>query len=59
MSNIPYPVAVVVGKVSIGNDVMIAPNSFVNIDVSDHSVVCGNPCDIKHKDNATKDYIVL
>lgn len=49
--------AVVVGKISIGNDVLIAPNSYVNIDVPDHSIVIGNPCIIKHCDNATEGYI--
>lgn len=49
--------ATVVGKVVIGNDVMIAPNSFVNCDVPNHSVVFGNPCVIKHKENATDGYI--
>ena len=49
--------AVIVGKVTIGDDVLIAPNSFVNCDVPSHSVVFGNPCVIKHKDNATDEYI--
>lgn len=49
--------AVVVGKIKIGNDVLIAPNAFVNIDVPDHSVVIGNPAVIKHKDNATEAYL--
>lgn len=49
--------AAIVGKVTIGNDVLIAPNAFVNCDVPSHSVVFGNPCIIKHKDDATKDYI--
>lgn len=47
----------VVGNVTIGDDVLIAPNSYVNCDVPSHSVVFGNPCIIKHKDNATEDYI--
>lgn len=47
----------IVGKIKIGNDVLIAPNSFVNVDVPDHSIVIGNPCIIKHKIDATKDYI--
>lgn len=47
----------IVGKVNIGNDVLIAPNTFVNCDIPSHSVVFGNPCIIKHKDKATKDYI--
>ena len=49
--------AVIVGKVTIGDDVLIAPNSYVNCDVPSHSVVFGNPCQIKHKDNATEGYI--
>lgn len=47
----------IVGNVSIGNDVLIAANSFVNCDVPDHSIVFGNPCIIKHRDNATEGYI--
>ena len=47
----------VVGKVLIGDDVLIAPNSYINCDVPSHSVVFGNPCIIKHKENATEGYI--
>ena len=49
--------AAIVGKVSIGNDVLIAPNSYVNFDVPDHSIVLGNPGKIIKKDNATEGYI--
>lgn len=49
--------AAIVGKVTIGDDVLIAPNSFVNIDVPPHSVVFGNPCVIKHRDCATEGYV--
>ena len=49
--------ATIVGKITIGNDVLIAPNSFVNRDVPSHSVVFGNPCVIKHKTEATADYV--
>lgn len=49
--------ATIVGNVKIGNDVLIAPNTYVNCDIPDHSVVFGNPCIIKHKDNATEGYI--
>lgn len=49
--------ACVVGNIHIGNDVLIAPNSFVNCDVPDHSIVFGNPCVIKHRDHATQSYI--
>ena len=50
--------AVIVGKIHIGDDVMIAPNSFVNTDIPSHSIVFGNPCIIKHRDSATQDYII-
>lgn len=49
--------AVVVGKIKIGNDVLIAPNAYVNFDVPDHSIVIGNPGIIIYKDNATENYI--
>lgn len=49
--------ATIVGKITIGNDVLIAPNSYVNRDVPDHSVVYGNPCVIKHRENATENYV--
>lgn len=47
----------VVGKICIGNDVVIAPNTFVNQDIPSHSVVIGNPCIIIPKENATEEYI--
>lgn len=47
----------VVGKISIGNDVLIAPGAYVNCDVPDHSIVIGNPCQIKHREKATEGYI--
>lgn len=47
----------VVGGIHIGNDVLIAPNTFVNFDVPDHSVVIGNPATIHHKDNATEGHL--
>ncbi len=49
--------AVITGNIHIGNDVLIAPNAFVNFDVPDHSVVIGNPAEIHHKENATEGYI--
>ena len=51
--------ATVIGNINIGDDVIIAPNSFVNFDVPDHSVVVGNPGVIHHKDNATESYIAF
>ena len=49
--------AVVVGKITIGEDVLIAPLSFVNFDVPPHSVVIGNPARIISKENATEGYL--
>lgn len=48
--------AAVVGGIRIGDDVVIAPNSFVNYNVPSHSVCVGNPAIIRHKDEATKYY---
>ena len=49
--------ACIVGNVKIGNDVLIAPLSFVNFDVPSHSIVIGNPAKIIHRENATEYYI--
>ncbi len=49
--------AVIVGNITIGSDVLIAPLSFVNFDVPDHSIVIGNPAKIIHRENATEGYI--
>lgn len=49
--------ATVVGNISIGDDVMIAPNSIVNFDVPSHSIVIGNPGVIHPRENATQGYI--
>lgn len=49
--------ATIVGAVTIGSDVLIAPNAYVNCDVPDHSIVVGNPCIIKHCISATEGYI--
>lgn len=49
--------ATIVGAVHIGDDVLVAPNSFVNNDVPSHSVVLGNPCIIIPKNDATSGYI--
>ncbi len=51
--------ATVVGNITIGDDVLIAPNSYVNCDIPSHSVVYGNPCIIKQRHNATEGYIEL
>ena len=50
--------ATIVGGITIGDDVVIAPNAFVNFDVPSHSVVLGNPGIVHLKDNATGDIIL-
>ena len=47
----------IVGNIRIGDDVLIAPNSYVNCDVPEHSIVIGNPCRIIPRENATESYI--
>ncbi len=49
--------ACVVGKITIGDDVLIAPLSFVNFDVPSHSIVIGNPARIIPREHATEGYI--
>lgn len=49
--------AVIVGNITIGDDVLIAPNAYVNMDVPAHSVVVGNPAVIHARENATEGYI--
>ncbi|MBK8852990.1 MAG: serine acetyltransferase [Saprospiraceae bacterium] len=49
--------AVLVGKIEIGSDILIAPNSFVNFDIPDHSIVIGNPGKIIPKSDATSGYV--
>lgn len=48
---------VIVGDIVIGNNVMLAPNTFVNIDIPDNSIVVGNPAKIIHAAHATEGYI--
>lgn len=50
--------AVIVGKITIGNNVLIAPNSYVNFDIPSNSLVLGNPATIIPKDKSiTEGYI--
>lgn len=49
--------AVIVGNVTIGKNVLIAPNSYVTNDVPDNSIVFGNPIQIIPNDHATEGYI--
>lgn len=49
--------AVIVGGITIGDNVLIAPNSFVNFDVPSNSIVLGNPGMIISKENPTFNHI--
>ncbi|WP_068596096.1 serine O-acetyltransferase [Vaginella massiliensis] len=49
--------AVIVGGITIGNNVLIAPNSYVTRDVPDNSIVVGNPMRIILNEKATEGYI--
>ena len=51
------PGAIIVGKVVIGDDVLISGNTFVNFDVPSKSLVIGNPGKIFNRENATSGYI--
>ena len=51
------PYAVIVGNVKIGNNVLIAPNAYVNFDVPENAIVIGNPATFTQKTNATEGYI--
>lgn len=48
----------IVGGITIGDDVFIASNTFVNQDIPDHSIVVGNPCRVIERQGATEGYIV-
>ena len=51
--------SVIVGNVRIGNNVLIAPNTFVNFDVPDNCIVIGNPGKIIQRNSSpTARYIV-
>ena len=49
--------AAIIGNITIGDDVMIAPNAYINIDIPSHCICVGNPAIITLKDNATESYI--
>lgn len=51
------PNAVIVGKVKIGSNVLIAPNAYINFDIPSNSVAAGNPAEIFPNENATDGYI--
>lgn len=50
--------SIIVGGVHIGNNVLIAPGSFVNFDVPDDSIVIGNPGKIISSNSPSAKYIV-
>ncbi len=49
--------SVIVGKITIGDNVLIAPNSYVNRDIPANSLVIGNPSKIISKENPTEGYV--
>lgn len=49
--------AVIVGKIKVGDNVLIAPGAYVNFDVPSNSIVLGNPGKIIPSEHATADYI--
>ena len=48
----------IAGNVTIGNDVFIASNTFVNQDIPSHSIVIGSPCKVIEQQHATEGYIL-
>ncbi len=52
------PNSVIVGNIKIGSNVVIAPLSYVDFDVPDHSIVIGNPAKIIPRQNASDMLIV-
>lgn len=47
--------SVLVGNIKIGDNVLIAPNSYVNFDVPPNSLVLGNPGQVIQKDESVTD----
>ena len=50
--------SVIVGNVTIGDNVIIAPNSYVNFTVPTNCIVIGNPAKIVSNTNFINDYIL-
>lgn len=51
--------SIIIGGVSVGNNVLIAPGAFINFDVPDNSIVIGNPGKIiPQSSSPTSKYIV-
>ncbi len=50
--------SIIIGGITIGNNVLAAPGAFVNYDVPDNAVVIGNPGKIiMRKSSPTRKYI--
>lgn len=49
--------AIIVGKISIGNNVLVAPGAYINFDVPDNSLVFGNPGQVRQALDATAGYV--
>lgn len=49
--------SIIVGKINVGSNVLVAPGAYVNFDVPNNSIVIGNPGEIKSSKNATLGYI--
>jgi serine O-acetyltransferase len=49
--------AILVGNITVNDNVMIAPGAYVNFDVPSNSLVLGNPGKIISKHNPTDKYI--
>ena len=50
--------AIVIGKITIGDNCIIAPGAFVNQNMPPNTIAIGNPASFHHKDNASKSLIV-
>lgn len=51
--------SIIIGGITIGDNVLVAPGAFVNFDVPDNSIVIGNPGKIIPRDSSpTAKYIV-
>lgn len=46
--------AIIIGGVTVGNNILIAPGSYASFNVPDNSVVIGNPGKIISKVDATE-----
>lgn len=49
--------SVIVGGITIGDNVLIAPNSYINMDIPSNTIAIGNPAKIIQKESATQGYI--